>query len=229
MCGRRSLRARGEDLARLFGLADVPLLAERYNVAPTQPVPVVRQDDGTRTLALLRWGLVPSWAQPDKAGPINARSETADTLPTFRSAFRKRRCLIPADGFFEGVRSGTKHQPCYFRLSDGRPFAFAGLWECWHGEDGELLETCAILTAEANDVVRPVHPRMPVLLGHGDFGPWLDPAAKAGDLKPLLRPYAGRDLEAVPVSTFANNARSEGPRCLGPPAVGQTGLWDVTK
>src|SRR5262249_2348699 len=152
----------------------------------------------------------PSWSKETKSGPINARSETADTLPTFRSAFRKRRCLIPADGFFEWVRSGDKRQPWHFRLSDGRPFAFAGLWECWQGADGELLETCAILTTAANAVVRPVHPRMPVLLGHGDFGAWLDAAAGKDDLKGLLRPYAGGDLKAVAVGTFVNNARNEG-------------------
>jgi putative SOS response-associated peptidase YedK len=148
--------------------------------------------------------------------------KTADQLPTFRSAFRKRRCLIPADGFFEWVRAGGQRQPYHFRLQGGRPFAFAGLWECWHGEDGELLETCAILTTAANEIVRPVHERMPVILGHGDFAAWLDNSAQAAGLKALLRPYAGGDLEAVPVSTWVNNARHEGARCLEP--ADQAGL-----
>ena len=230
MCGRFSLRAKPSDLARLFDLADVPLLAERYNVAPAQPVAVVREDGGTRALALLRWGLVPAWSQAGDrgAGPINARSETADQLPTFRHAFRKRRCLILADGFYEwaGAKGGPR-RPFHFRLRDGRPFAFAGLWERWEGDDGELLETCCILTTAANEIVRPVRERMPVILGHGDFGAWLDSEAEVGQLKGLLRPYAGGDLQAVAVSPWVNSARHEGPRCLRPADAGPPGRWDA--
>jgi putative SOS response-associated peptidase YedK len=172
--------------------------------------------------------LVPSWAQhPGKGdGLINARAETADKLPAFRHAFRQRRCLIPADGFFEWRRTAGKRQPYHFHLSGDRPFAFAGLWERWHGDDGAALESCCLLTTAANSVVRPVHERMPVLLDAGDFGAWLDPTATVKELKVLLRPYAGDDLQAVAVSTWVNNAKHEGPRCLEP-ANEQPGLRDA--
>jgi putative SOS response-associated peptidase YedK len=214
-------------LTTLFDLADEPVIVERYNSAPAQDVAVVRQaKDGTRTLAMLRWGLVPFWARQPDEGHINARAETADRLPVFEHAFRFGRCLIPADGFYEWAARNSKRQPFHFHLSSDRPFAFAGLCDRWEGTDGAALETCAILTTEANAVVQPVHDRMPVLLDQADFGPWLDPKAKLRDRKALLRPYAGDDLEVVAVSTWVNNAKHEGARCLKP-VVHQPGLWDT--
>jgi putative SOS response-associated peptidase YedK len=163
MCGRFSLFTPAPDLAGLFDLAGFPELAPRYNIAPTQPVATVRAGAAGRELVRLRWGLVAPWVKDAKVAPINARAETAADKPMFRAALRKRRCLIPASGFYEwAVLAGEKRkQPYCFRPRDeGRPFAFAGLWECWHGPDGPL-ESCAILTTAANELVRPVHDRHP--------------------------------------------------------------------
>src|SRR5262249_41106222 len=173
--------------------------------------------EGTRSLELLRWGLVPSWAQhPGKGeGLINARAETADKLPAFRHAFRQRRCLIPADGFFEWQRTAGRRQPYLFHLQGDRPFAFAGLWEVWRGAV-VAGESCCLLTTAANAVVKPVHDRMPVLLNRDAFAAWLDASASGKESKALLRPYAGDDLQAVAVSTWVNDAKHEGPRCLEP-------------
>jgi putative SOS response-associated peptidase YedK len=219
MCGRFSLRASGADLAEQFGLAEAPDLPPRYNIAPTQPVAVVRAGPGGVALALLRWGLIPRWAKGPEIGSrlINARAEAVAEKPAFREAFRRRRCLVPADGFFEWQARGGRKQPYHFRLRDGRPFAFAGLWESWRGEDGEALESCAILTTEANGVVGPVHGRMPVILGPADYGRWLDPRAQEpGQLRPLLRPYPAEEMAACPVGPWVNDPRHEGPRCLEP-------------
>ncbi len=164
----------------------------------------------------LAWGLVPHWSR-DATAFINARSESAANKPAFRDAFHKRRCLIPADGFFEWQKRGTRKQPYYFQHRDGRPFAFAGLWERWQGTEGETVETCAILTTKANETVRPVHERMPVILPPEDFGHWLDPAVQKPEaVQALLRPYPAGEMESYPVSAFVNNARNEGPRCVEP-------------
>jgi putative SOS response-associated peptidase YedK len=176
MCGRFILTVSAKDVADLFGLAEVPALEPRYNVAPTQPVAAVRADaDGRRSLATLRWGLIAPWAKDAKHAAINARAETAADKPTFRHAFRKRRCLIPADAFYEWQKVGRHKQPYLFKLRDGEPFAFAGIWEAWNGPDGEALESCAILTTEANELVRSVHERMPVILDPRHYAEWLDP------------------------------------------------------
>jgi putative SOS response-associated peptidase YedK len=218
MCGRFALFASGDEIAQLCGLAEAPDLTPRYNVAPTQHVAAVRLDDGRRTLVPLRWGLIPPWAR-DPAGIghslINARAETVAEKPAFRSAFRSRRCLIPATGFYEWLATGAKHkQPYFTRMRDGRPFAFAGLWERWHGGEGEPVETCALLTTEANELVRPVHDRMPVILGPGDFAAWLDPRTPADQLHALLRQYPAEAMEAGAVGRYVSNPRNEGPQCL---------------
>ena len=219
MCGRFFLLASPREVADLFGLADVPDIAPRYNIAPTQPVAVVRLANADRELVRLRWGLIPPWSRDGKAAQINARSETAADKPTFRTAFRKRRCLIPASGFFEWMQTGAKKkQPFCIRLADDKPFAFAGLWERWEGPDGPV-DSCAILTTEANELVRPVHDRMPVILDRRHFGQWLDPAEQdAGALAPLLRPFAADRMHAYPVSTLVNSPRNDDARCLGPAA-----------
>jgi putative SOS response-associated peptidase YedK len=218
MCGRFTLTASADVLADLFDLVEVPDWTPRYNIAPTQPVAVVRlQPAGGREFARLRWGLVPSWAK-EIAGPplINARADTVATKPSFRTALRQRRCLVLADGFYEWQKRGKEKQPFSIRLLGDRPFAFAGLWERWNGGE-QPVESCAIITTEANDLLRPVHERMPVILPPAAYAEWLDPQAHdAQQLTALLRPYAAEDMKAVPVSAWVGNARHDDPRCLEP-------------
>ena len=218
MCGRFSLFSPAPVLAEAFDLAGFPELAPRYNIAPTQPVAAVRAGEAGRQLVRLRWGLVVPWAKDTKVAPINARSETAADKPLFRAALRKRRCLVPASGFYEwlALAGGKRKQPYCFRPGDERPWAFAGLWERWQGPDG-LVESCAILTTAANELVRPVHDRMPVILPRQHWGAWLDPQAQdAGGLVPLLRPYPADAMLAYPVGLLVNNPKNDGPRCLAP-------------
>jgi putative SOS response-associated peptidase YedK len=190
-----------------------------YNVAPTQQVAAVLEDEGGRRLEMLRWGLVPSWAVDSDIGSrmINARSETAPEKPSFRRAFRGRRCLIPADGFYEWKREEGGKQPYYFRMQDGRPFAFAGLWESWDKGDG-TLRTCTILTTRANPVLEGIHDRMPVILPRDAYNAWLDPDADREELGELMIPYPHDDLEAYPVSRFVNSPRNNDERCVEPAA-----------
>ena len=228
MCGRYTLISDRRAVARLLALDDAPELFPRYNVAPTLSILAVRQGAEKREAVTLQWGLFPSWSkEASGSGLINARAETVADKPAFRSAFRRRRCLVPADGFFEWQARPRGKQPFLFRRPDGAPFAIAGLWETWTAPDGSAVETCALLTTQANAVVRPVHERMPVLLGGADFGHWLDPAAASEDLLSLLRPAAEDDLTALAVQPFVNSARHEGPRCIEPaPAdAGQRELW----
>ena len=172
----------------------------------------------------MRWGLIPSWSRDGKAPLINARAETVADKPAFRSAFRKRRCLVPADGFYEWQALPGRKRPFLFRRPDGTPFALAGLWEAWHGPDGRPLETCALLTTEANAVVRPVHDRMPVLVSPADFDRWLAPDAAPANLVPMLRPAPDDALAAVAVGPYVNSARHEGPGCVEP--LGGPSLFD---
>jgi putative SOS response-associated peptidase YedK len=216
MCGRFLLMTSGKDAAETYGLADAPELFPRYNIAPTQTVLAVRAGAaGLREATLLRWGLVPSWAKDTKVAPINARSETAADKPMFRAALRKRRCLIPASGFYEwAVVAGRKQPYCFRPLDESWPFAFAGLWERWDGEGGPV-ESCAILTTTANELVRPVHERMPVILPAQNWAAWLDPQMQdAVALAPLLRPYPTNAMRAYAVSQLVNNPRNDGPECL---------------
>jgi putative SOS response-associated peptidase YedK len=216
-----------DELAMLLDLdpAEVPELFPRYNVAPMQPVATAwLADGGRRSFAEWRWGLIPSWARDAKIAHslINARAETVAEKPAFRAAFRARRCLIPASGFYEWAATGGKQkQPFHIRMKDGRPFAFAGLWERWQGGDGEPIETCAILTTGANELVRSVHERMPLILAPGDFAAWLDPRTPAIDLHDLLRPYPAEEMLAEPVGRYVNSPRNEGPQCLAPAADAQ--------
>ena len=177
MCGRYTLKTPVERLAEKFSLADLPpmTLKPRYNIAPSQPVAVIRllPDDSDLKLAMLQWGLIPAWVKdPAKAlKPINAKAETVAEKPTFRDAFRHRRCLIPADGFYEWKQEGSRKWPVYIRMKDQEPFAFAGLWECWEGQEGKAkaIESCTILTTEPNDLLAPIHNRMPVILYPKDY------------------------------------------------------------
>ena len=220
MCGRFTLRARPDAIAAEFGLADVPLLEPRYNIAPTQAVATVRLDreTGTRRLDLMRWGLVPSWADDPAIGNrlINARAETVAEKPAYRSAFKTRRCLIVADGFYEWMQIDGRKQPYHIRFQDDRPFAFAGLWESWRGA-ACAFESCAVITGEPNELVRPIHDRMPVILRREDYDRWLDPAVTdAAMLGGLLVPYPAAEMVAYPVSTMVNAPDNDRPECVRP-------------
>jgi putative SOS response-associated peptidase YedK len=222
MCGRFTLRSEPRAVAGLFDLLDVPDLQPRYNIGPTQDVPVVRlrQDRPGRELAALRWGLIPSWADNPSIGNrlINARGETLAEKPTFRSAFKRRRCLVAADGFYEWKAVGKKKQPYHFSMTDGRPFGFAGLWESWQ-RDGDEIESVTIVTTAANELLADYHERMPVIVHPDDFDLWLDPRVTDRDrLEPLLRPYPGDEMVARAVSTLVNSPKTDSPECLGPAA-----------
>ena len=220
MCGRYFLHSSADKLSALFGEMPMPVLEARYNIAPTQPVPVVRQDRaGRREMVLVRWGLVPAWSKgPDsRFGMINARLETAAQKPAYRSAFRYKRCLIPADGFYEWRAAGRFKQPYVLRPSDGSPMALAGLWEHWQDADGNELESCTILVREANAQVRSVHERMPVIMGPDSFGLWLDiHAQKPQPLETLLAVQQAPDLEIYPVSRAVNSPREDSSGLLEP-------------
>lgn len=224
MCGRFSLDATAETLATLFDLEPPPALAPRYNIAPTQPVLALRVAPGTdrRGWAWLRWGLIPAWAKDPGIGArmINARSETVAEKPAFRAAFRRRRCLVPATGFYEWRSESGRKQPYLIHAPDHAPFAIAGLWERWQGPDGAELETCSLLTTEANEALRPLHDRMPVLLAPEAWEPWLDPALEAPDpLLPLLAPApsgpSGR-LVFHAVSDRVNRVQNDDPELVAP-------------
>jgi putative SOS response-associated peptidase YedK len=219
MCGRYTLSTPAGRLAEEFQLDSTVEIPPSYNVAPTQQVAAVLEDEGGRRLEMLRWGLVPSWADDPEIGArmINARSETAPEKPSFRRAFRGRRCLIPADGFYEWKREDGGKQPYYFRMQEGRPFAFAGLWESWEKGDGDL-RTCAILTTRASSVLQGIHDRMPVILPRDAYNAWLDPDADREELGELMIPYPGADLETYPVSRFVNSPRNNDERCIEPAA-----------
>lgn len=226
MCGRFtrandyfSDRARQQKFLEQLGLADAPPLEPRYNIAPTQDVAAVRSKAGDgRELAMLHWGLVPSWAKDLKIGNrlVNARAETIAEKPAFRSAFRRRRCLIPADGFYEWQVQGRSKQPYLIRFRDRRLFCFAGLWEHWPKGEPQV-ESCTIITTDANPLMSTLHDRMPVIVSPSDYALWLDPAIEEPErLSPLLRPWQGDDLEALAVSTLVNNPRHESPQCIEP-------------
>src|SRR3989442_1228529 len=226
MCGRYTLKTPVELLSEKFQFPEVIPIKPRYNIAPAQSVAVVRRlpDDLDRKLAMLRWGLIPAWVKdPAKARqPINAKSETVAELPTFRATFHKRRCLIPADGFYEWKQEGGRKQPVYIRMKDGEPFAFAGLWERWVGEEDEFIESCTILTTEPNDMLEPIHNRMPVIMDPNDYDLWLDPdVQKASRLKPLLQSFPPKKMTYYPVNLRVNNPRHDDKLCMEPLPQGE--------
>jgi putative SOS response-associated peptidase YedK len=223
MCGPFTLTAPRKALSKLFPRFDLPDVPPNYNVAPTQAVLAVRVPHGQEQPepALLKWGLVPGWADDPAVGNrmINARAETAADKPAFRSAFRRRRCLILSDGFYEWQKAGGKKQPYLIRLRGGEPFAFAGLWEHWE-RDGRALDSCTILTTDANGLVRPLHDRMPVILSPRDFDLWLDPKVEKGaGLQALLRPYAVEEMAAYPVGLRVNSPKHNAAACVAPLAI----------
>jgi putative SOS response-associated peptidase YedK len=224
MCGRFTQTASPAVIAQQFSVTVPPLFTARYNIAPTQPVAAIRIEPGTTTrqLVLLRWGLIPSWAKDPKIGHqcINAKAETAAEKPSFRAAFKARRCLVIATGFYEWQVQGLRKQPMWIGLKSHGPFAFAGLWEHWRPPEGADIESCTILTTEPNELLRPIHNRMPVILAPTAYDQWLDPTFQQTEpLKALLRPYSGEDLIAYPVSTLVNNPRHDVPQCLEPVAL----------
>jgi len=188
----------------------------RYNVAPTQPVPVIRRQEPIRELSLMRWGLIPSWTKEPSvaASMINARSETASTKPAFRDALTFRRCLLPADGFYEWQRRGKTKQPYCFEVSAGTLFAFAGIWDRWKGASGNTVETCSILTTTANAATSEVHDRMPAILDPASYDLWLDPAMRDVDAaSELLKPYDARLMRSYPVSSRVNRVGNDDAEC----------------
>jgi putative SOS response-associated peptidase YedK len=225
MCGRYAFFTPVEAVTRLFAVDVVHAhdLAPRYNIAPTQEVPIVRPSPyleenaghvAPRELALARWGLVPFWARDSKIGSrmINARAETVARKPAFRSAFRHRRCLVPADGFFEWQRTESGKQPWYVHAASGEPLAFAGLWELWDPPDGAApLVSCTIITTRANDFMQPIHDRMPVVLDARGRDAWLAAATSPSELEALLAPAPEGTLEAWPVSRRVNSPFNEDP------------------
>lgn len=213
MCGRFTLSKPADRVQREFELSEIPDLAARYNIAPTQNILAVRHTPDGNEAITLKWGLIPSWAKDAAIGAklINARSETVTEKPSFREAFKRRRCIIPADGFYEWQRTGGRKQPFYFKLKDDGLFGFAGLWERWHTPDGESLETCSILTTEANEVLMKVHERMPVILNSDSYELWLDEDVRQQELRrELLRPFPAAKMTAYPVSTAINSPQHQG-------------------
>jgi len=222
MCGRYRLSRRKEILAEQFETDFDDLDWEpRYNIAPTQPVPVIKRAgaSNTRNAFLMRWGLIPAWASDSSgaARSINARAESAASKPSFRDPLRKQRCLIPADGFYEWRRAAREKQPFCFEVGLGEVFAFAGLWDRWVGPGGEILETCTILTTTPNDLLADVHDRMPAILRPEDYGRWLDPnMLDVEHAVSLLKPYDASKMRRDPVGARVNVVTNDGPECSAP-------------
>ncbi len=222
MCGRYTLTTPVGALAEEFGVAGpLPEILPSYNVAPTQEVAAVLLEGGERRLEMLRWGLIPSWADDPQIGSrmINARSETAAEKPSFRTAFRKHRCLIPADGFYEWQKTNGSKQPYHVQMEGEQTFAFAGLWETWDGDGNDEIRSCAILTTEPNELLASIHNRMPVILYPENYELWLDPDMREVELlSSLLGPYHGDAMEAYPVSRRVNSPANDEPGCIEPAA-----------
>jgi putative SOS response-associated peptidase YedK len=220
MCGRFALKAPPRSIQEHFHLPETPDLSSRYNIAPSQSVAVVRHLPGKSFLQLdmLRWGLVPHWAKDMKIGykMINARAETLAQKPSFRSAFKKRRCLIAADGFYEWKHSGKGKQPIYVQLKKRGVMSFAGLWETWNSPDGTRVESCTIITTTPNEFIKRIHDRMPVILPPEQYETWLQDSASEESLLHLLVPYPSEEMEAYPVSMQVNSPQNDTPACIKP-------------
>jgi len=216
MCGRFILTSPGKDLAEHFGLMTESELSPRYNIAPTQEVATIRRDpESNGKLAYLKWGLVPFWAKDMSIGSslINARCETLSQKPAFRASFKSRRLLIPANGFYEWKKTKEGKQPYFIQLTDRKLFAFAGLWEHWEGQENVVLESCAIITTEANDLLMPIHDRMPVIIARNDYDSWLNLKVSGQE---LWRPYPSSEMICFPVNPKVNRATYDKPDCIHP-------------
>jgi putative SOS response-associated peptidase YedK len=221
MCGRYEVHSPIEELAREFDAvlhADPEQLPPRYNVAPSLLVAVIRVRKGERELAALSWGLLPSWKKSTEGNrPINARAETLFDKPMFRNAIARRRCLIPADGFYEWQQRPGGKQPWHIGMVDHATFALGGIWEYWAGERGEPVLSCAIIVTDANELVRQFHERMPLIIAREDWDRWLDPElVEPAEIEKLLRPFPAEQMRAYPVSTRVNNAKNDDPALIEP-------------
>ena len=219
MCGRYAFFSPSEAIAQLMDIEDAPEIEPRYNIAPSQYVPVVRLSrEGQRSLGMLHWGLIPYWAKDKSIGykMINARSETLTQKPAFREAFKRRRCLIPADGFYEWRTLAGKKVPFFVTMKNGQPFAMAGLWERWReSEDAEPLDSCTIITTQPNELVSELHDRMPAIVPPEHFGPWLDREVRDTEaLGELIETYRSDAMRVAAASTLVNNPANEGPELL---------------
>ncbi len=221
MCGRFTLTATPADITEAFPDVEVPAdLAPRFNIAPSQSVAVIA-NTGVQRIELYRWGLIPSWAKDPTIGDrlINARAETLADKPSFSRVYRRRRCLVVADGFYEWRQEtgGRPKTPMYVRLASGRPFAFAGLWDVWKPGEGDPLFSCAIITTAPNALMQVIHNRMPVILAPAAYSRWLEPAEVPPErLNDLLVPFPADAMTAYPVSRFVNRPQNEGPGCIAP-------------
>jgi len=225
MCGRYRLSRRKRIILEHFDTAECQDdWSPRYNIAPTQPVPVIRQHprEPVRQISLMKWGLIPHWAKTPSfaTNTINAKSETAAEKPAFRDPLKLRRCLIPADGFFEWKRTTKIKQPFCFEVRDGELFAFAGLWDGWKNAEGQWVKTCSILTTTANTLTSPVHDRMPVILHPDNYDLWLDPGMQnVAAVSELLTPHDASQMRCYPVSTRINRVSNDGEECSKPVEV----------
>ena len=219
MCGRFTLHTPASVILQAFDVAsDKVELVPRYNITPSQDIPVVRAGDDGRELAMARWGLVPGWSKDarPKYSTINARVESVAEKPTYRAAFRHKRCLIPADGFYEWQKRGDRKIPHYIRMQDESVFAFAGLWEHWQGEQ-EVFDSCAIITLPANGVMTTIHTRMPAILAAHDYDAWLDTGiTDKTDIMPQLVSTMSGQLQASAVSSYVNSPKNTDARCIEP-------------
>lgn len=237
MCGRYRLSRDGKLIVEDFALEGEVEWSPRYNIAPTDPAPVIRQDpkEPARNVTLMRWGLIPFWAKDPSIGAktINGMSETAATKPAFREAMQKRRCLVPADGFYEWARTGPKEkQPYNFGMADGALFAFAGLWDRWRDASGNKILSFTILTTRPNALVANIHDRMPAILRREDYEIWLDPGiANPAKVADLLAPFDARQMRKYPVSSRVNSVKNDDPQCAQeiqlPIAHTQPGLFTM--
>ena len=216
MCSRVTLRSERDRILREFGIEQLTFdYKPRYNISPTENLLVLSEREGQPRLAMLRWGLVPSWAEDPSIGNklINARAETLAEKPSFRDAYKKRRCLILVDGFFEWQQVDRRRLPSYIHQTDDRPMSFAGLWETWNKGD-EPLATCTIVTTGPNELVAPLHNRMPAIIPPEERDAWLDSDTPPEIIRSLLRPYEGGDLEAYRVSVKVNTPGYDAPDCI---------------
>ena len=221
MCGRYSLTVTPDELYRLFGIDDKLNLQPRFNVAPTQAAPVVRKTGGEKNMDMLRWGLIPPWSKDASIASklINARGETVAEKPSFRSAYESRRCLVPVDGFYEWRTEGGKKQPFRIGFREGKPFAFAGLWESWTvpeglKDTGDTVETFTIVTTNANPKLVPIHHRMPVIVDPTDYELWLE--GGSDEANAVIKPFSQDDMAFYRVSTRVNNVRNDDEACVEP-------------
>ncbi|MGH6663417.1 MAG: SOS response-associated peptidase [Pseudolabrys sp.] len=222
MCGRYTFTSAPEAMRQLYRYLGQPNFPPRYNIAPTQPIAIVRMAEGQRQFALVRWGLLPSWVKDPKTFTllINARGETVCDKPAYRAAMKRRRCLIPADGFYEWQKAGERKRPFFVHARSGAPLAFAGLWETWTGPNGEELETAAIVTTRANATLAPIHERMPVIVPPAAFDLWLNcNEVDAKTAEALIAPAPDDLLEAYEISTAVNRTANDNPKLLEPVAA----------